>query len=400
VGPLEGASVPEIAAGKTALSATLAENGISVGTRILCLVGTRPEVIKMVPVMAALANEHWAELRILATAQHRGLLDEALGHFDIRPDRDLDIMRDGQTLVGLTSRLLLGLDEALESERPGAVLVQGDTTTVMSASLACFYRGIPVGHVEAGLRTGDLRNPFPEEANRIVVTRFARWHFAPTQSARSNLLREGIREEDIFVTGNTVIDALLRTARSDGGPEIEADAHARTILVTCHRRESFGEPFRDICRALSMIASRNPDVRILYPVHPNPHVRNRAHELLGGIPNVVLCPPLDYPSFVSAMKASYAIITDSGGVQEEAPALGRPVLVVRDKTERPEAVDANVVKLVGTECERIVEETQRLLDDRGVYREMARGVSPYGDGRAAERIVRVLRNHFRAVAPS
>ena len=365
------------------------------GTRILCLVGTRPEVIKMAPVMHALRDEHWAELRVLATAQHRRLLDEALGHFDIRPDRDLDLMRDDQTLAGLTSRLLLALDEVLESERPEAVLVQGDTTTVMSASLACFYRRVPVGHVEAGLRTGDLRNPFPEEANRIVATRFARWHFAPTRSARSNLLREGIPEEDIFVTGNTVIDALLRTARSDCRPETEADPRPRTILVTCHRRESFGEPFRDICRALSTIAIRNRGVRILYPVHPNPNVRNLAHELLGGIPNVVLCPPLDYPSFVSAMKASYAIITDSGGVQEEAPALGKPVLVVRDKTERPEAVDENVVKLIGTRCERIVEETQRLLDDRGVYRKMARGVSPYGDGRAAERTVRVLRDHFR-----
>ena len=348
----------------------------------------------MAPVMRALVGERWAELRVIATAQHRRLLDEALGHFNIRPDVDLDIMRGDQPLASLTGRLLLGLDEVLESEQPGAVLVQGDTTTVMSASLACFYRKIPVGHVEAGLRTGDLQNPFPEEANRILVTRFAKWHFAPTLSARTNLLREGIRGEDIHVTGNTVIDALLQTAGTDSVSEVETGLFERTILVTCHRRESFGAPFRDICRALSTIAVRNPDVRILYPVHPNPKIRDRAHEMLAGIRNVILCPPLDYPSFVSAMKASYVIITDSGGVQEEAPALGRPVLVVRDKTERPEAVEENVVRLVGTGYKRIVEETQRLLDDRSVYRTMARGVSPYGDGRAAERIVRVLREHF------
>ena len=367
--------------------------------RILCLVGTRPEAIKMAPVIQLLKSEYWAEVRVLATAQHRRLLDEALSYFSIEPDLDLDVMRPNQSLASLTSRLILGLDDVLRSEKPEVVLLQGDTTTVMSASLACFYQRIPFGHVEAGLRTWDVHSPFPEEANRMIAGRLARWHFAPTIGSRDNLLSEGIRDEEIFVTGNTIIDALFLAVARDCKLDIGLDPAKRLILVTCHRRESFGKPFHDICRALVSIATNNSDVEILYPVHPNPNVRDHAYEMLGSVPNVILCRPLDYQDFVSAMNASYIVITDSGGVQEEAPALGKPVLVLREKTERPEAVQENVVKLVGSSYETIVSETQRLLDDKGVYYGMARGVSPYGDGHASERIVRVLREHFQVQGP-
>lgn len=361
---------------------------------VLCVVGTRPEAIKMAPVILALKNEPWANVRVLATAQHRHMLDQVLDFFDIEPDIDLDIMRPNQALTTLTARLLLDLDDVLRAEKPDAVLVQGDTTTVMTAALACFYHRIPVGHVEAGLRTWDMQNPFPEEANRVIAGRLARWHFAPTESSRQNLLREGVADADIAVTGNTVIDALLMTAAKDLALGVELDAGKRLVLITSHRRENFGEPFRNICRALHTLATRNPDVQFLYPVHPNPNVKDVAHEMLGNCPNIRLCEPLDYAPFVAAMKRSYLIISDSGGVQEEAPALGKPVLVLRDETERPEAVEQGVVKLVGPDYDRIVEETQRLLDDESAYRAMARGISPYGDGHGAERIVKVLREHF------
>jgi len=362
--------------------------------KILCVVGTRPEAIKMAPVILALKNEPWANVRVLATAQHRHMLDQVLNFFSIEPDIDLNIMRPNQSLTSLTARLLLDLDVVLQTEKPDVVLVQGDTTTVMTVALACFYQRIPIGHVEAGLRTWDMQNPFPEEANRVITGRLARWHFAPTESSRQNLLREGIADKDIVVTGNTVIDALLMTAAKNLDMGIELDPNKRLVLITSHRRENFGEPFRNICRALHTLAARNPDVQFLYPVHPNPNVKDVAHEMLGGCPNIHLCAPLDYAPFVAAMKRSYLIISDSGGVQEEAPALGKPVLVLRDETERPEAVEQGVVKLVGPNYDRIVEEAQRLLDNESAYREMARGISPYGDGRGAERIVNVLREHF------
>ena len=360
--------------------------------KILCVVGTRPEAIKMAPVILALREESWAELRVLATAQHRHLLDQVLALFDIAPDVDLDVMRPDQTLTALTARLLLALDAVLEAERPDVVLIQGDTTTVMTLALACFYRRTPVGHVEAGLRTGDLRNPFPEEANRVIAGRFARWHFAPTDRARRNLLDEGVAETAVTVTGNTVIDTLLLTAarRPPLGVGVDLDPARRLVLITCHRRENFGEPLRRICQALQTLATRNPDVDFLYPVHPNPNVKDVAHALLIAR-NMHLCAPLDYASFVAAMQRSHLIISDSGGVQEEAPALGKPVLVLREETERPEAVDAGVVELVGSSPERIVAGAQRLLDDEAAYRAMARHVSPYGDGRSAGRIVNVLR---------
>lgn len=362
--------------------------------KIICAIGTRPEAIKMAPVILSLKAEPWADVRVLATAQHRHMLDQVMSLFQIEPDIDLNIMRPNQALTTLTARLLLELDKVLLSEKPDVVLAQGDTTTVMAVALACFYHRIPFGHVEAGLRTWDMQNPFPEEANRVIAGKLARWHFAPTESSRQNLLREGIMDSDIVVTGNTVIDALLMTAAKDLELGIELDPEKRLVLITSHRRENFGEPFRNICLALQTLAARNPDVQFLYPVHPNPNIKDVAYEMLGDSSNIHLCAPLDYAPFVAAMKRSYLIISDSGGVQEEAPALGKPVLVLRDETERPEAVEQGVVKLVGPNYERIVEEAQRLLDNESAYQAMARGISPYGDGRSAERIVKVLREHF------
>ncbi len=362
--------------------------------RCLCVVGTRPEAIKMAPVILALKNEPWANVRVLATAQHRHMLDQVMSFFDIEPDIDLNIMRPNQALTTLTARLLLKLDDVLKTEKPDVVLAQGDTTTVMAVALACFYHRIPFGHVEAGLRTWNMQNPFPEEANRVIAGRLARWHFAPTENARQNLLREGVSDADIIVTGNTVIDALLMTASKELDIGIELDDAKRLILVTSHRRENFGEPFRNICRALNTLAERNSDIQILYPVHPNPNVKDVAHEMLGGSDNIILCGPLDYAPFIAAMKRAYLIISDSGGVQEEAPALSKPVLVLRDETERPEAVEMGVVKLVGPDYKRIIKETQLLLDDGVAYQTMARGVSPYGDGKGAGRIVSALREYF------
>ncbi|MBT2338994.1 MULTISPECIES: non-hydrolyzing UDP-N-acetylglucosamine 2-epimerase [Pseudomonas] len=366
--------------------------------KVLCIVGTRPEAIKMAPVIKALQAQENIDCRVLATAQHRGMLDQVLAFFGIVPDLDLDIMQPDQSLATLTARLLLALDDVLKTEQPDVVLAQGDTTTVMSAALACFYRQVPFGHVEAGLRTGDIGNPFPEEANRVIASKLARWHFAPTQCAVDNLLREGIAPAAVTLTGNTVIDALLMTAAHTLPSDIELDASKRLVLVTAHRRENFGEPFQNICQALKCLAERNPDVQILYPVHPNPNVKDVAYLLLGPVPNIILCAPLDYAPFIAAMKRSYLIISDSGGVQEEAPALGKPVLVLREETERPEAVNLGVVKLVGANRDTILEQAQRLLDDPQAYRSMARGISPYGDGKAAERIVDVLRQHFQPCA--
>lgn len=362
--------------------------------KILCVVGTRPEAIKMAPVILALKNETRIETRVLATAQHRNMLDQVLNFFGITPDIDLDIMRPNQALTTLTARLLLELDIVFLAEKPDAVLVQGDTTTVMAAALACFYHGIPIGHIEAGLRTWDIQNPFPEEANRVITSRLARWHFAPTESSRQNLLKEGITDKNIIVTGNTVIDALLMTAAKDVELGIGIAPNKRLILITSHRRENFGDPFLNICKALHTLAMKNPDVQFLYPVHPNPNIKDIAYKILNECLNVQLCAPLDYAPFVAAMKRAYLIISDSGGVQEEAPALGKPVLVLRDETERPEAAEQGVVKLVGSNHDRIVRETQILLDDELAYKAMARGISPYGDGHSAERIVNVLRDHF------
>ena len=362
--------------------------------KAICVIGTRPEAIKMAPVVLALKKEPWADVKVLATAQHRQILDQVLDFFEIEPDIDLNIMRPNQSLTALTSRLLLDIDDMLLAEKPDAVLVQGDTTTVMVMALVCFYHQIPVGHVEAGLRTWDMQNPFPEEANRVIAGKLARWHFAPTQVSSENLLKDNIPDSQIYITGNTVIDALLMSADKDLDIGVKLDDSKRLVLVTAHRRENFGEPFAEVCRALKALAQANPDVQFLYPVHPNPNVKDVVHQHLAKISNFVLCDPLDYPPFVGAMKRSYLILTDSGGVQEEAPALGKPVLVLRNETERPEAVEQGVVKLVGPNYDAIVKETQNLLDNEQAYRAMARGVSPYGDGMAAGRIVNILKEYF------
>jgi UDP-N-acetylglucosamine 2-epimerase (non-hydrolysing) len=362
--------------------------------KILCAVGTRPEAIKMAPVILALQQERWAQVRVLATAQHRNLMDQVLSFFDIKPDIDLNIMQPNQTLTALTARLLIEIDSVLTQEKPDAVLAQGDTTTVMATALACFYHKIPFGHIEAGLRTGDRWNPFPEEINRVIAGRLAHWHFAPTESSKKNLSDEGVVDRQIFVTGNTVIDALLTASARELVLPVCVDLAKRLILVTSHRRENFGEPLRDVCRALKTLAENNADVQLLYPVHPNPNVKKTVYEVLGDCDNIVLCEPLDYAPFVAAMRQAYFIISDSGGVQEEAPALGKPVLVLRDETERPEAVEMGVVKLVGTNSQVIIHEAQRLLDDKQAYKSMAKGVSPYGDGHASEKIVKTLREHF------
>lgn len=348
----------------------------------------------MAPVILALKQQDWSTVRVLATAQHRHMLDKMLATFNIVPDVDLDVMQPNQALAPLTARLLTDLDRVLQVERPDAVIIQGDTTTVLSSAVACFYHRIPVGHVEAGLRTRNMQNPFPEEMNRVLTSHLARWHFAPTESARKNLLNEGVNGNQIIVTGNTVIDALLLTAGENIDLRLPLDCAKRLILVTAHRRENFGKPFENICNSLLALANRNQDIQILYPVHPNPNVKEVALNLLGSCPNIVLCEPLDYAPFIAAMKRAHFIISDSGGVQEEAPALGKPVLVLRDETERPEAADMGVVKLVGCDRERILQEAQLLLDDSSAYQRMACGVSPYGDGKASPRIVAALRDYF------
>jgi UDP-N-acetylglucosamine 2-epimerase (non-hydrolysing) len=359
--------------------------------RIVCVVGTRPEAIKMAPVIKALQGSDWAVPYVLLTAQHRELLDQVMRLFGISADADLNIMRPNQQLPALTAQLITALDAALGAAEPDAVLAQGDTTTVFCTALASFYRGIPLGHVEAGLRTGNLRYPFPEEANRVLAGRLAQWHFVPTESARQNLLREGIADETIHVTGNTVIDALLEVAPKAKGVDLSFADGRRLILLTAHRRENFGAPMERVFRAVRTIVDRFDDVAVLYPVHPNPNVKGMAERVLGGHPRIRLTDPLDYEPFVAAMKAAYIVLTDSGGVQEEAPALAKPVLVLRNETERPEAVDAGVVKLVGPDYAAVLAESETLLTDARAYAQMAIGVSPYGDGHAADRIERALR---------
>jgi UDP-N-acetylglucosamine 2-epimerase (non-hydrolysing) len=362
--------------------------------RILAVVGTRPEAIKMAPVILSLRESEWADVSVLATAQHRQMLDQVLDVFSLTPDFDLNIMLPNQSLTGLTARILTGAERILSALPYDAVLVQGDTTTVMSVALAAFYQRIPVGHVEAGLRTGNIDNPFPEEMNRVVAGRLARWHFAPTQASRDSLLRENYPDESIYVTGNTVIDALHHAAAIDHKIGVDLPEGKRLILVTAHRRENFGNPIRNICEAVREIVSTHSDVHVLFPVHPNPNVANVVRDRLGNNPSITLAQPLDYLPFVSAMKCAHLILTDSGGVQEEAPALGKPVLVMRDETERPEAVHEGVVKLVGTERNRICATVNELLTDEDAYRRMAKGVSPYGDGHAAQRIKAILKKEL------
>lgn len=357
---------------------------------VMCVFGTRPEAIKMAPVVLAIAQCPELDLKVCVTAQHRQMLDQVLDLFGIVPDDDLDLMQPGQTLPDLTARVLTQLTPVLKARKPNLVLVHGDTSTTMAASLASFYEQIPVGHVEAGLRTDDLYNPFPEEMNRRLTSQLTRLHFAPTETAIENLRRDGIDPAGLFRTGNTVIDALLETARKIA-PEPQA---GRTILVTAHRRENWGEPLRDICWAVRDLVERNPDVQVVFPAHLNPIVQSTAREILGGLERVRIIAPLDYAPFVKAMKEATLILTDSGGVQEEGPSLGKPVLVMRTTTERPEAVDAGTVRLVGVKRADIFRNAQELLDDRTAYDRMANAVNPYGDGHAARRTVEAIRYFF------
>jgi UDP-N-acetylglucosamine 2-epimerase (non-hydrolysing) len=367
--------------------------------RLLFVFGTRPEAIKLCPLVRQLRSRGDFTVRICVTAQHRGMLDQVLAAFEVTPDHDLDVMRPGQTLSSLTARILHALEPVLAAESPGMVIVQGDTTTTLVAALSAFYHRIPVGHVEAGLRTGDLRQPFPEEMNRLLTSRITDLHFAPTAGAAANLVAEGVPANLIHTTGNTGIDAVLyvRDALESGAlPAVEwpwLNAERRLIVVTSHRRENFGDGFVREMRALTWIAQR-PDVELVYPVHRNPNVLGPAHELLGGHANIHLVEPLSYVPFVDLMRRAALIITDSGGIQEEAPSLGKPVLVLREKTERPEAVEAGTVKLVGTDEERIIAETMRLLDDPEEYTRMTRIHNPYGDGQACGRIAEILAAYF------
>ncbi len=369
--------------------------------KVLTVFGTRPEAIKMAPLVKEL-EKHRAEIdcKVAVTAQHREMLDQVLSLFEINPTYDLDIMRHGQNLFDITGRALAGLEKVLLKEKPDLVLVHGDTTTTFVAALASFYLHIPVGHVEAGLRTRDKFSPFPEEINRRLTGVLADLNFAPTATARQNLLEEGAPPEKIFVTGNTVIDALMATVQ----PEYRFNdkilngigyGSRRVLLVTTHRRENLGEPMRDIYRALREIVESYPDVEVVFPVHKNPAVRNVVEEELAGLARVHLIEPMDYQPFANLIDRSYLVLSDSGGIQEEAPSRGKPVLVLRNTTERPEAIEAGTVRLVGTDRLKVAGETRRLLDDRDFYREMANAVNPYGDGHASERIVQAIRFHYR-----
>lgn len=373
--------------------------------RILVIVGTRPEAIKMAPLIQLLQRNQHTEVFVCSTGQHREMLDQVFELFDIKPDVDLDVMRPNQTPTQVAARVLMALEPVLDDLRPDWMLVQGDTTTVMAAAIAAHYRRVRVGHVEAGLRTYDRDNPFPEEMNRVIADHVSDLHFAPTASSRANLLREGISADKIFVTGNSVIDALVQIAERplptnslhwlkqhalDWIIEPESPQNRQLVLVTAHRRENHGEPIRQICAALQQLVQARPDIHIVYPVHRNPNVWNPVHELLQNVPGITLVPPVDYAMLVNLMKCSKLILTDSGGIQEEAPSLGVPVLVLRETTERPEATDAGVARIVGTDTEQIVAAVNQLLNDVQVYTAMSQAMNPYGDGRTGQRIIDIL----------
>lgn len=371
--------------------------------KILFIFGTRPEAIKMIPIIKKLQTTKTFKYEICITAQHREMLDQVLELFEVVPDYDLNIMKKNQDLFEITSNILIKLKEVLNISKPDVVLVHGDTTTTFSASLAAFYLQIPVGHVEAGLRTHNLLSPFPEEANRQLTSRLASFHFAPTNSSYQNLLDEGVDKDKIFITGNTVIDTLLTTDEKIQSSQIKQESlkkhienngylicTKRIVLVTGHRRENFGDGFIQICKALKEIALKNQDIDIVYPLHLNPNVKDVVHKHLDSVNNIYLINPLDYEPFVYLMRKSYIILTDSGGIQEEAPSLGKPILVMRDTTERPEAVDAKTVKLVGTDKNLIIKSTQELLDNVSVYNSMAKVKNPYGDGEASTNILNSL----------
>lgn len=374
--------------------------------RVLSVFGTRPEAIKMAPVVLGLKKAEGIESLVCVTAQHREMLDQVLYLFNITPDYDLNIMKPGQDLYDVTANALLGMRDVLRECKPDIVLVHGDTTTCFAAALAAFYEGVEVGHVEAGLRTGDMKAPFPEEANRSLVGRLAKYHFAPTESSRQNLLNENIREDTIIVTGNTVIDALLmvRGIVSSYPQDIWinrfgeklysciTDKSRKLILITGHRRENFGEGFINLCSAIKAVSENHPDWDLIYPVHLNPNVQKPVNEILNNISNVYLIEPQDYAPFVWLMDKCDMILTDSGGIQEEGPSLGKPVLVMRDVTERPEAVEAGTVKLVGTDKTSIIDSVETILLDKDEYERMSKAHNPYGDGQAVNRIITKLRS--------
>lgn len=374
--------------------------------RVMCVFGTRPEAIKMAPLVLGLECAEDIESIVCVTAQHRQMLDQVLELFCIKPNYDLNLMAPGQDLFDITSKVMLGLREVFAKDKPDVVLVHGDTTTCLAASLAAFYCNIPVGHVEAGLRTGDKKAPYPEEANRAMVGQLATFHFAPTTLARKNLLNENISEGNVWVTGNTVIDALLMVrdkVRKTDQFKLQAlfgeflfekisDQSRKMVLITGHRRENFGDGFKNLCAAIHSAAKRNPGWDFIYPVHLNPNVRKPVYEILADSPNIFLIDPLDYEPFVWLMDKSDVILTDSGGIQEEAPALGKPVLVMRDVTERPEAVTAGTVKLVGTDTNTILSTLEQVMHDESVYSAMSRAHNPYGDGKAVARILSALRS--------
>ena len=375
--------------------------------RILLVFGTRPEAIKMAPLYHGLkADAEHFDTRVCVTAQHRQMLDQVLSLFEVAADVDLNLMKPGQDLFDITSSVLLGMREVLREHRPDALLVHGDTTTSLATAMAGFYEGVSVGHVEAGLRTHDIHAPYPEEFNRQVTSRVTRWHFAPTPCSRDNLLAERVPAEHITVTGNTVIDALfwvLGRLDADAERRERISRHLsdalpfdwtteRLVLITGHRRENFGDGFLQICEALKSLANRYPAVQFVYPVHLNPQVQGPVMSLLAGLANVHLIAPLDYEPFVYLLKHAYLVLTDSGGIQEEAPSLGKPVLVMREVTERPEAVDAGTVRLVGANRQRIIDRVSELFEDEASYRAMSRAHNPYGDGQACERIISVLRD--------
>lgn len=355
--------------------------------KIAVIFGTRPEAIKLCPVVLALQKDPAFDCKVCVTGQHKEMLYQVLDVFGVKPDIDLQLMRPNQTLGGLTSRAIAAIDEYLAAEKPDIVMVQGDTTTVLAGALAAFYHHIPVAHVEAGLRTGNMLSPWPEEANRVLTTRLAKWHFCPTENNKKNLLDERVDPDDIYVTGNTVIDALMiareKVTKTNDGK--------RRVLITGHRRENFGDGFEHICTAIKKLAEEFKDVEFIYPVHLNPNVQEPVKRILKGLDNVKLIEPQSYLPFVGLMNDAYLILTDSGGVQEEAPSLGKPVLVMRDTTERPEAVTAGTVKLVGTNAEDIYREAKKLLSDEAAYKQMAAATNPYGDGKAVERIVEILK---------
>lgn len=368
--------------------------------KVLTIFGTRPEAIKLAPVLVELRKYSNIESYVCVTAQHRQMLDQVLNIFNIVPDIDLDLMRDNQSLPDLTARVITRIDQILAKVLPNIVLIQGDTTTVMASAMAAFYRKIPVGHVEAGLRSGNMYSPFPEEMNRRIASLIAQYHFVPTEGSRKALIGEGVPAEKIFLTGNTVVDALLAILESPVPNSVDyllnkagmkdKDSSKKLVLVTAHRRENFGQGIENICNGLKALVDRNNDVVVLYPVHHNPNVRRPVFKILDGVERITLCDPVGYDAMAHLMNASHLILTDSGGIQEEAPSLGKPVLVMRKETERPEGIKAGTARLIGPYSESVVQETERLLNNKEEYRQMSLKVNPYGDGKASKRIVDII----------